>query len=73
MKKQLVLLHEKLFLRKRSLVETVFNYLKNKFQIEYTRDRSPLNAFFHAIPTLITYQLKPPKPSLTYDFALPNP
>ena len=73
MKNQIVLLHEKLFLRKRSLVETVFDYLKNKFQIEHTRHRSPLNAFIHVISTLIVYQLKPTKPSLTYDFALPNP
>lgn len=73
MKNQLVLLHEKLFLRKRSLVETVFDYLKNKFQIEHTRHRSPLNAFVHVISTLVAYQLRPSKPSLTYDLALPNP
>ena len=73
MKNKLVPLNEKLLLRKRSLVETVFDYLKNKFQIEHTRHSSPINAFVHVISTLIAYQLKPTKPSLTYDFALPNP
>ena len=73
MKNQLVLLHEKLLLHKRSLVETVFDYLKNKFQIEHTRHRSPLNAFIHVLSTLIAYQLRPSKPTLTYDFALPKP
>lgn len=73
MKNKLMLLNEKLLLRKRSLVETVFDYLKNKFQIEHTRHRSPINAFVHVISTLIVYQLRPTKPSLNYDFALPNP
>ena len=73
MKNQIMLLYEKLFLRKRSLVETVFDYLKNKFQIKHTRHRSPLNAFIHVISTLIVYQLRPTKPSLIYDFGLPNP
>lgn len=73
MKNKLMLLNEKLLLRKRSLVESVFDYLKNKFQIEHTRHRSPLNAFIHIISTLIAYQLKPAKPSLKYNFLLPNP
>lgn len=57
--------HEKLMLRKRSLVETVFDYLKNKFQLEHTRHRSPFNYFIHILSTLIQYQLKTSKPSIS--------
>jgi transposase len=65
--------NEKILLRKRSLIETVFDYLKNKLQLEHTRHRSPWNMFVHLISTLIIYQLKPSKPTISYDFALPNP
>jgi len=73
MKNYLMNWNEKILLRKRSLVETVFDYLKNKLQIEHTRHRSPMNAFIHILSTLISYQLKPNKPSISYDYCLPNP
>ena len=64
MKNCLLSLEEKIFLRKRSIVETVFDYLKNKLQLEHSRHRSPVNAFIHIIATLIAYQLKDKKPSI---------
>ena len=64
---------EKILLRKRSLIETVFDYLKNKLQLEHTRHRSPFNMIVHIISTLIVYQLKPSKPTISQNFALPNP
>ena len=64
--------NEKILLRKRSLIETVFDYLKNKLQIEHTRHRSPINAFIHILSTLISYQLKPSKPKISCNF-IPNP
>ena len=73
MKNKLMILREKFLLRKRSLIETVFDYLKNKFQIEHTRHRSPMNAFIHLLSTLIAYQMKPTKPSFVHSYALPNP
>lgn len=73
MKNCLMHWNEKILLRKRSLVETVFDYLKNKLQIEHTRHRSPINAFVHIISTIISYQLKPSKPSISYDYCLPKP
>jgi transposase len=72
MKNMLMPLHEKLLLRKRSLIETVFDYLKNKFQLEHTRHRSPWNACIHIISTLIVYQMKPTKPSISFTYALPD-
>ena len=70
MKNMLVPLHEKLLLRKRSLIETVFDYLKNKFQLEHTRHRSYWNACIHIISNLIAYQMKPSKPSISFSEAL---
>ena len=58
-------LHEKIMLRKRSIIETVFDYLKNKLQLEHTRHRSPVNAMIHILSTLVCYQLKPSKPSVS--------
>ena len=73
MKNMLMDWNEKVLLRKRSLIETVFDYLKNKLQLEHTRHRSPFNMLVHLVSTLITYQLKPTKPSISYDIFLPNP
>lgn len=47
MKNALISLKEKILLRKRSIIETVFDSLKNKFEIEHTRHRSPTNFLIH--------------------------
>lgn len=73
MKNKLININEKILLRKRSIIETVFDYLKNKLSIEHTRHRSPCNALIHILSTLLTYQLKPSKPSISYNLAITNP
>ena len=73
MKNMLMSWNEKIFLRKRSLIETVFDYLKNKLQLEHTRHRSPFNMLVHLVSTLIAYQLKPSKPSISYNVFINNP
>ena len=55
---------EKILLRKRSLIETVVDYLKNKMDIEHTRHRSSIPAFVHIVSTLIAYSLNTSKPSI---------
>lgn len=72
MKHKMMSLKEKILLRKRSLIETVFDLLKNKFQIEHTRHRSPLNALVHVLCTLIAYSLKKTKPSIKFYNLIPN-
>lgn len=72
MKNCLMDMHEKMILRKRSLIETVFSYLKNTMQLEHTRHRSPLNALIHILSTLVAYQLKPTKPSAYFSHVLPS-
>ena len=68
MPNKLVDLKEKIMLRKRNLIETVFDYLKNKMNLEHTRHRSPINAFVHILSTFVAYSLKQNKPSIKFDF-----
>ena len=70
MKNMLMTINEKILLRKRSLVETVFDYLKNKFMLEHTRHRSIFNFLIHIISTLIAYQIKPTKPHISMHYAV---
>ena len=55
---------DKVLLRKRVLIETVVDQLKNISQIEHTRHRSPFNFAVHLVCGLIAYSLQPRKPSL---------
>lgn len=66
MKNKLIDMQEKLLLRKRSLIETVNDQLKNVCQIEHTRHRSPTNFMVHLIAGLIAYTRQPKKPSLKF-------
>ncbi len=68
MKNALISLNEKIFLRKRSIIETVFGYLKNRLEIEHTRHRSPINFLVHIFSTLISYSLQRKKPSISNSF-----
>lgn len=72
MKNKLVPIFEKMLLRKRSMIETVFDILKCHFQLEHTRHRSISNALVHIISTLLAYCLKPTKPSIRFSFLIPN-
>ncbi len=61
---RLLLLHEKVLLRRRALVETVFDQLKHLMQIEHTRHRSPTNFAVNLVAGLIAYCHQPNKPSI---------
>ena len=64
MKNRLLPLMDKLLLRKRAIIESIVDPLKNISQIEHTRHRSPLNCFSNIIAGLIAYCHQPKKPSL---------
>jgi len=64
MKNRLIPLIDKLLLRKRAIIESVVDQLKNISQIEHTRHRSPINAFINILAGLIAYCHQPKKPSL---------
>jgi hypothetical protein len=55
---------DRLLLRKRAIIETVNDQLKNICQIEHTRHRSPYNFLVHLLCGLIAYCHQPKKPSL---------
>jgi Transposase DDE domain len=64
MKNRLMRLEDKLWLRKRGLIETVNDQLKNIAQIEHTRQRSPTNFLVNLLSGLIAYCHQPKKPSV---------
>jgi hypothetical protein len=64
MKNRLMPLMDKLLLRKRAIIESIVDQLKNISQIEHTRHRSPVNCFINIIAGLIAYCHQPKKPSL---------
>ena len=67
MKNRLMSLNDKLLLRKRAIIESITDQLKNISQIEHTRHRSPLNFCVNLICGLIAYCHQPKKPSLRLD------
>jgi hypothetical protein len=64
MKHRLMLMFDKIMLRKRAIIESVNDQLKNISQIEHTRHRSPVNFFVNLIAGLIAYTFREKKPSL---------
>lgn len=64
MKNRLVPLFDKLMLKKRSMIESINNQLKNVLQLEHSRHRSVWNGFINMLATLIAYVHYPNKPSL---------
>ncbi len=57
MKNRLVLLADKLLLRKRGVIESVNDQLKNISQVEHTRHRSVWNFMVNVLGALIAYSL----------------
>ena len=67
MKNSLMNLHDKILLRKRAVIETVNDELKNVCQIEHTRHRSVDNFATNLLAGLIAYNLLPKKPSMNIE------
>jgi hypothetical protein len=66
MKNSLMTMNDKIMLRKRSVIETVNDELKNICQIEHSRHRSFTNFITNLIAGLIAYAFLPKKPSINY-------
>ena len=73
MKNRLMPLADHLLLRKRSIIETIIDQLKNISQIEHSRPRSPINFLVNVLCGLIAYCHLPKKPSLGLDKLSPLP
>lgn len=57
MKNHLLELEDKINLRKRSLIESVFNILKNHMNLEHSRHRSPINFLVHILACITAYAI----------------
>lgn len=64
MKNALMLLQDRIMLRKRALIENVNDELKNICQIEHTRHRSFDNFVINILSALAAYSFFPKKPSI---------
>jgi hypothetical protein len=64
MANHLMELTDKVLLRKRAIIETIIDQLKNISQIEHSRHRSPLNFLVNLVCGLIAYCHQEHKPSL---------
>jgi Transposase DDE domain len=67
MKNRLIEMWDKILLKKRSLIESVFNIMKNTLHLEHSRHRSVINAGVYYITTLIAYCWKPNKPQIKFN------
>ena len=73
MKNHLMPLLDKLLLRKRFIIETLFNKLKSGMGLEHTRHRSPINALVHIVSCLAAYTLAQPKGTIANSGHIPIP
>lgn len=67
MKNKIMHLSDKLLLRKRAIIESIIDQLKNISQIEHSRHRSPFNFVVHLVCGLIAYCHQDKKPGLHLD------
>ncbi len=72
MKNSLMTMSDKILLRKRSVIETVNDELKNICQIEHSRHRSVANFMTNLIAGIVAYHFFPKKPSLKYETVKTN-
>lgn len=67
MKNRLMSIIDKILLRKRSIIETINDELKNICQVEHSRHRSFINFLSNLISGLIAYSYLPKKPRIRFD------
>lgn len=63
MKNYLMPLLDKIMLRGRFIIESVFHILKNHMNLEHSRHRSPINSFVNSLACLVAYSFRKNKPS----------
>jgi hypothetical protein len=68
MPETLITLKESILLRKRSIIESSIGILKRSLDLEHSRHRSRLNALVHWLSSLVSYCLRPSKPTIIIDF-----
>ena len=64
MKNKLMDYYDRLMLRKRTVIESVNDFLKNICNIEHSRHRSITNFLVNLVSALAAYSFLPKKPSI---------
>ena len=64
MKNHLMPFIDKVLLRKRFIIETIFGVMKTDFNLEHSRHRSPINAFVSILACIVAYAYKTDKPKI---------
>ncbi len=72
MKNVLMEMKDKIYLRKRTVIETINDVLKNQCSIEHSRHRSFNNFVTNMIAGLIAYSFQPKKPAIKYETVQTN-
>lgn len=70
MKNKLIPLYDRLLLRKRSIIETINDELKNVAQLVHTRHRSIYNFCMNALGAIAAYCFLEKKPAVNFDFCI---
>jgi hypothetical protein len=72
MKNRLMTMRDKILLRKRSVIETINDELKNICEIEHSRHRSPVNFLINLFAGLAAYSFFEKKPSIKFERSMPT-
>ena len=72
MKNKLMDLYDRLMLRKRTVIESVNDFLKNVCDIEHSRHRSITNFLVNLVSALAAYSFLPKKPSIRFPSDMPK-
>ena len=68
---KLMTLCDRILLRKRAVIESVNDFLKNICQIEHSRHRSGCNFITNLVSGLVAYSFLPKKPSIQFGTTIP--
>jgi len=71
MKNQLMSLYDKVMLRKRSIIETINDQLKNICMVEHSRHRSFHNFINNILGAIMAYHFLPKKPAIRFYDVIP--
>lgn len=67
MKNKLMIMSDKLMLRKRAIIETINDQLKNISQVEHSRHRSVTGFMLNVLAGLVAYCHQPKKPTIIHN------
>lgn len=67
MKNKLISIFDKMLLKKRGIIETIFGILKTDFNLEHSRHRSVKGFFINIFTALAAYAFRPEKPMINLE------